>query len=169
MTDPQAPEGSTPAIDVLAVTRALDKARASHEAAHQDDLTLVPDFEPLHRSDVPPDEYSGWMFIERGDPTTSDFYTNAPCPLYSYKHGISRRALICDDRGNAYRRTHDSSLRATTGSSNRWDFVGSALAALSETDHYQFLGAERTTAYNEAYQLRRNAALRKAGITVIEF
>lgn len=148
------------------LARGLDQSREQAEARHQDDLTYVPDWEPLHRSDLDPSEHDGWMFMNRSS-SKDDWYSGAPS-LTLYKHGISREPLHLDQSGQAWERRNAE-----------WTPVGSASKALSTPkpvptygkpdqmmSHYDLLGlfgAKPATKYDPEYIASRSKRLKDAG------
>lgn len=183
-------------LNPLDLSRALDKAREETENAHQDDLTFVPDWEPLHRSSVPESEYRGWMFMNRHIPHPDDHVANyvhdpalgktwdevkdrfnpniehdrtPPRGLVQYKHGISRQNLMLDENGHAWkvvRKDGYNGLDQGRALSGPMDAHG----VLKQSDHYDTLhtlGATPETPYDLDYQVQRNQRMKEHGFDVI--
>jgi 8-oxo-dGTP pyrophosphatase MutT (NUDIX family) len=173
------PEGESP--PVLDVQRSLDQAREQEAAAHQDDVKYAVNWEPLHRSDIPPAEHHGWMFMENNPGTT--FHEGQPqsSVLSRYKHGISRVSIYLGPDGGAYRpyERRDGSHAfegpfsarqqlQTKVPCHHMDADGSTSTHLhSHYDQLAELGAEPGTAYDTNYQIERNRRLRGAGFDVV--
>ena len=73
-----------------------------------------------------------------------------------YKHGISRRYLLLDDEGRAYRASGTNEFREVS--------IEQALALVEEP--LKALGETLETPYDSAYVRRKEAALQEAGIDV---
>lgn len=165
------------AVELGDIQHALDKSREHAEQDHADDLTYVPDWEPLHRSSIPKDEHDGWMFMERAHPKDHEpggFYEGAPKGLVTYKHGITRTPLYLDQEGNAWYRNWKNTFHR-----GKWSGPVSAKGVLNHSgyphpdstqSHYDTLkqfGETPQTKYNEDYILRRNKRLQDAGYMVL--
>lgn len=74
-----------------------------------------------------------------------------------YKHGISRRYLLLDDEGRAYR----------TVSSDTFEEIPFEEALAEVERPLRELGATLETPYNAAFRERKSAALRAAGIELL--
>ena len=108
-----------------------------------------PTWEPLEAV-LPLPMCSGFMFM--GHSTT---WNNKPICLY--KHGITRRYLNLDAKGQAYKYTGHG---------------GYTTIGLEEAIEHAFQGVEdmghsRTTPYNSEFRAVRDAALAAAGFTVV--
>jgi hypothetical protein len=128
-----------------------------HRAAVIDDLQTAvdwiraefvgvnPEWRPLEKL-LPPEWWSGWMFMERhGD-------------ICCYKHGITRRHLNIDPEGRCY---------VYMGSRKGWREVDAELAIDVAYENIEKLGETRESKYDDAYRARKYAAFAEMGITVI--
>jgi hypothetical protein len=77
--------------------------------------------------------------------------------LNQYKHGISRRYLLLDDEGRAYKAIGRNEFREIA--------IGEALAMVEAP--LKEMGETLDTPYDSAYVRRKEAALREAGIKVL--
>lgn len=155
--------------DILAITQAVDQAAEAIRDQHADDLTLVPEWAPLERA-LPEAEWGGWMFMNRNaSPVPTLAGQPSPGEIISYKHGITRKGLHLDGRGMAWT-PHWGSLMDRP-ETTRWEGPIPAEILLRDRGHYLMLadlGAGPGTAYDDTYRAERNAALTKAGYTVID-
>jgi hypothetical protein len=74
-----------------------------------------------------------------------------------YKHGISRRYLLLDDEGRAYQTVGRDGCREIP--------IEEALAVVEAP--LKELGETLETPYDSAYVLRKEAALREAGVAML--
>ena len=118
-----------------------------------------PDWGPLHRSDLPEQERGAGLYMGRSD--------TAGQIRHEYKHGISRTSMALDETGHPYRyratSLHDPGTYTPQGPS--------AVGYLRERGHYADLeafGETPTSPYDTEYMLKRNKALKDAGIDVLQ-
>jgi hypothetical protein len=121
---------------------ALSKAA---DARAQQLVHAVPDFSPLLKA-IP----VAWRFafMWMGETFDSDQ------PIQIYKHGITRRYLLLDHKGNAFRPT-------TLEPTSVWEAIESVYSGL------EFSPYSRETPYTDDLIAERARALRAAGWTVI--
>ncbi|MCW2929909.1 MAG: hypothetical protein JWM19_871 [Actinomycetia bacterium] len=136
------------------IAQLVDHFRDAERERHQDDLTYVPEWGPLHKA-LPEAEHPGWMFMQRHQAPEGERVT--------YKHGITRANLTLDHQGRAFGRdATDDSL---------WHGPFEPSAVLNRRGHYQDLrsmGESPESVYDEDYRARRNQSLGDAGYHVVE-
>ena len=116
-----------------------------------------PDWAPLEAV-LPMDECGGFMFMGYATALNRE-------PIRQYKHGITRNYLYLDARCRPYRYVHVADL-ARPG--YYVPFCGTLEHAIDAAfKDIEALGATRSTAYDDAYRERRDAALAAAGYTVV--
>jgi 8-oxo-dGTP pyrophosphatase MutT (NUDIX family) len=111
-------------INHVELQKMWDKIRDEEHAKHQDDATYAENYEPLHKSDLHPDEHSAWRFERNTDvhPTILEQFgihqpefdaprhtdaSHGPVPLTQYKHPSGREPLHLDSEGNSWRRHYE--------------------------------------------------------------
>lgn len=111
-------------INHLEIQRLYDKIRDEEHEKHQDDATYAENYEPLHKSDLHPEEHPAWRFERNTDvhPTILEQFgihqpefdaprhtdaSHGPVPLTQYKHPSGREPLHLDEHGNSWRRHYE--------------------------------------------------------------
>jgi len=125
---------------ILAVSRALDEARSTMDSGE-------PDWEPLHAV-LPYEHCHGFMWMTRR--TWGDRI------IEHYKHGITRRYLLLDHEGRAFRYRRGRYVEIPTSRAIERVFEG-----------IDATGATRSTPYDEAYRMEKARKLRELGWTLI--
>ena len=105
---------------------------------------MEPNWKPLEAR-LGPARCAGFMFMGRVN------------GINQYKHGISRRYLLLDDEGRAYRAFGRDEFREVP--------IEEALAVVEAP--LKKMGESLETPYDSAYVRRKEAALREAGIEVL--
>lgn len=113
-------------------------------------------WKPLEKV-VPAKQRSGFMFMGK---YTYQTVSSITVEVYDYKHGISRKYLHIDKKGNCYCNVHGSAQITLKPCSKT-----EALSIVYED--IERSGATRETAYDEQYKYERNKALSEAGYTVL--
>lgn len=115
-------------------------------------------WKPLEKV-VPAKQRSGFMFMGKytyqviHHPTVS-------IETYDYKHGISRKYLHIDKKGNCYCNVQGSA-QITLKPCSKTEALSIVYEGIERS------GATRETAYDEQYKYERNKALSEAGFTVM--